>query len=40
MAETLIDSRCPLCNWAGETEGDQCPVCGYGLVAYEVVLHD
>jgi len=37
--ETLLDSRCPLCQWAGVTDASECPQCGYGLLDYEVTLH-
>jgi uncharacterized Zn finger protein (UPF0148 family) len=40
VGETLIDSRCPLCGWLGETDETLCPRCGHGLVTYEVVLED
>jgi len=40
MTETLATYRCPLCAWVGESDTDLCPQCGYGLVAYEVTLHD
>jgi rubredoxin len=37
MTETLIDSRCPLCQWTGVTDDETCPECGHGLVDYKVV---
>lgn len=37
---TAIDSRCPLCAWAGATDDDVCPVCGHGLIDYEVTINE
>jgi len=39
--ETLLDSRCPLCGWAGETDDvHRCPECDYGLVTFEVAYRE
>ena len=38
--ETLLDSRCPLCQWVGVTDASACPQRGHGLLTYEVILHD
>jgi len=40
MSETLLDSRCSLCGWTGETDAHRCPECDYGLVTFEVTLVD
>jgi len=39
-ATALLDSRCPLCTWAGTTDADECPQCGHGLLEYNVYVYE